>query len=103
MTSDTPKIRGAILGRITIGNHPGKYLTPTSLLATVFAPLWGGHGAMGRLHWPCPLWVPWEPTQGTLVGSHPFGWPKAHGPLGGKYTLERRRWGSSVYIPPLFP
>ncbi len=36
-------------------------------------------------------------------GNHTqwVGWPKAHGPLGGKYALERRRWGSSVYIPPV--
>ena len=53
---------------------------------------------MGRLHWPCPLWVPWEPwEQPCAVGFG--GWPKAHGPLGGKYTLERRRWGSGVYSP----
>ena len=80
------KVRGAIGGG------------PTSLLATVVAPLWGGHGPMGRLHWPGPL------AMGAM-GTNPMGrWPKAHWPpLGGRYTLERRRWGSGVYILPRSP
>ena len=86
---------------------------PTSLLATVVAPLWGGHGPMGRLHWPgvatahCwhPLWLPWEPTQGTLVGSQPNG-ALAQGPLpppGGEIHSREASLGEWCIYPPPFP
>ena len=78
-----------------------------SLLATVVAPLWGG--AWG--HGPSSLAV--SPvgamgatgTLGRVQGTTPLGvgpeapWP----PLGGKYTLERRRWGGVVHISPPVP
>ena len=78
------KVRGAIGGG------------PTSLLATVVAPLWGGHGPMGRLHWPGPL------AMGAM-GTNPMGrWPKAHWPpLGGRIQAwEKARRGLR---PPMAP
>ncbi len=50
---------------------------------------------MGRLHWLEAI---------PLVGSHPFGWPKAHGPLlGGGNTLSRGVALGVVYISPPVP
>ena len=72
---------------------------PTSLLATVVAPLWGGHGPMGRLHWPG---VAIASPVGTLVGS-PLVGPEAQWPPWGGNTLSRGVAGGVVHISPPVP
>ena len=66
---------GAIWGGYT-REHPGKHLTPTSLLASVFPPRQGCHGPLGL--GPTPRWaalVSWRlPSSAGFGLSCALGW-----------------------------